>query len=455
VSAPSPSDTGRGERKRRSTGSTRWLAAAAAVAAAVIVIASFRWSEAIAGLWAERTAIAAAAVFALTYLVIAIGKLPGFYLDRAGAALLGGALMVGFGVLSLDHAVRAIDFDTIALLLGIMIVVGNLRLSGSFRLVANGIVARARHPLWLLAGVVATSGFFSAFLVNDAVCLALTPLVLDLALRLERDPLPYLLAVALASNVGSVATITGNPQNIMIGSFSQIPYIGFATALAPVAAIGLVLTFALLALLHPGEFLTRERLSGVAVAAHAHRPLALKATLVSLAMMAGFFAGASPARAALLAGAVLLVTRTVRSQKIYREIDWPLLLMFAGLFVVVAGFEKALLTPSLVAEIGHQHLAAMPVLAVVTALLSNIVSNVPAVLVLKPFVGALPDPHRAWLVVAMASTLAGNLTILGSVANLIVVERAQGRGIAIAFWRYFRVGAPLTVLTIAVGLCWL
>jgi Na+/H+ antiporter NhaD/arsenite permease-like protein len=431
-----------------------WIAVTAALVAAAAFLAR-REPRVITGLWADRITIAATAVFCLTYLVLALGKLPGFYLDRVGAALLGGALMVGLGVLPLDRALAAIDFDTIALLLGVMIVVGNLRLSGAFRWVANWVASRAHHPLQLLAAVVATSGLFSAFLVNDAICLALTPLVLDLVLRLRRDPVPYLLAVAMASNVGSVATITGNPQNILIGSVSQISYGAFATALAPVAAIGLVLTFALLALLNPAEFLTRGRLAGTAVPAHPYRPLVFKSTLVSLAMMTGFFAGMPPAKAGLLAGAVLLVTRAVRSEKIYREIDWPLLLMFAGLFVVVAGFEKAMLSPGLVAAIGRQHLADMPVLAAVTAVLSNIVSNVPAVLVLKPFVAALPDARRAWLVVAMAATLAGNLTMLGSVANLIVIERAAGRGIAITFWHYVRIGAPLTLLTIAAGLWWL
>ncbi len=172
-------------------------------------------------------------------------------------------------------------------------------------------------------------------------------------------------------------------------------------------------------------------------------------------MTAGFFAGLEPARLALVAGSLLLVTRAVRSRKIYREIDWPLLLMFIGLFIVVSGFEKAMLSPRIVAAIGRQHLDRMPVLAVATAVLSNLVSNVPAVLVLKPFVMALPDPRRAWLVAAMAATLAGNLTLLGSVANLIVVQRAAERGVGIGFWQYFRVGAPVTVLTILVGLWWL
>ncbi len=434
-----------------------WCAVVAASAAliAALSVAATRWPGTSAGIAQHPSRAAAMVIFAATYVVIAIGKLPGFYLDRAGAALLGASLMVGLGVLPLDAALRAIDFDTIALLLGMMIVVGNLRLAGFFRLVANWLVARARHPLLLLAAVVLTSGFFSAFLVNDTICLALTPLVLDLVVRVRRNPVPYLLAVAMASNVGSAATITGNPQNIMIGSFSHIPYGAFAAALSPVAAVGLVMTFALIALFHPSEFWTRERLRGAPAPAHAYRPLAIKAAVVTLAMMAGFFAGLGPAKLALVAGSVLLVTRAVRSEKIYREIDWPLLLMFAGLFIVVSGFEKALLSPQIIAAIGRQHLDHMPVLAAVTAVLSNLVSNVPAVLVLKPFVIALPDPRRAWLVAAMAATLAGNLTILGSVANLIVVQRAARRGVAIGFWQYFRVGAPLTVLTILVGLWWL
>jgi Na+/H+ antiporter NhaD/arsenite permease-like protein len=151
----------------------------------------------------------------------------------------------------------------------------------------------------------------------------------------------------------------------------------------------------------------------------------------------------------------MLLTRIVKSERIYREIDWPLLLMFAGLFVVVAGFETALLTPQTVTGVGRLHLDQVPILSLVTALLSNLVSNVPAVLVLRPFMGAAGDPGRAWLTVAMASTLAGNLTILGSVANLIVVQGARSKGITIGFWDYFRVGAPLTVLTILVGVCWL
>jgi Na+/H+ antiporter NhaD/arsenite permease-like protein len=397
----------------------------------------------------------AAAIFAGTYLVLAIGKLPGFRLDRAGAALLGASLMVAFGVLTPQAAFRAIDGGTLALLLGMMIVVANLKLSGFFRLATNRIALHARHPLLLLVAIVFASGFFSAFLVNDTICLALTPLVFDVATRLRRNPVPYLLAVAMASNCGSAATITGNPQDIVIGSLSRIPYESFAATLLPVALVGLLLTIVLIALFYPHEFWTRERIEAAPERAAYHRPLMIKSLVIAFALVILFFAGAEPAKMALLAGAVLLLTRIVKNTKFYFEIDWPLLLMFAGLFVVVAGFQKTILSPSAIAEVGRLHLERIPVLSMVTAILSNIVSNVPAVLVLRPFILALHDPKTAWLTVAMASTLAGNFTVLGSVANLIVAQKAAAKGVYIGFWDYFKVGAPLTVLTIVFGAWWL
>ena len=200
--------------------------------------------------------VAATAIFVTSYLALAIGKVPGLNIDRAGIALIGAGLMVASGALSLEDAYKAIDLDTITLLLGMMILVASLRLSGFFAISTTWIVEHAKKPLILLCAVTATSGIFSAFLVNDAICLVLAPLVLELTLRMGRKPIPYLLALALAmaSNVGSTATITGNPQNIMIGSFSHIPYMKFTLALAPVAPIGLVITVGLVALFHREEF---------------------------------------------------------------------------------------------------------------------------------------------------------------------------------------------------------
>jgi len=400
--------------------------------------------------------IAAAAIFVASYTALAIGKVPGLSIDRAGVALVGACLMVGCGAMPLPDAYKAVDFDTITLLLGMMIVVANLRLSGFFALINAWVARHAHGPLVLLAGIVAVSGVCSAFLVNDAICLVLAPLVAELAVGLRRNPLPYLLAVAMASNVGSTATITGNPQNMMIGSFSHIPYAAFAASLAPVAAVGLVLTVMLLVLLHRGEFRRGAgRLEPRAPRVRTNTALLWRSLAATAVLVVAFFAGQPPAKAAIIVGALLLLTRRVRSTRVYAEIDWSLLLMFTGLFIIVAGAERTLLTPAIVRDVSKLHLASVPVQSMVTALLSNLVSNVPAVLVLKPFIAALPDQATAWKTVAMASTLAGNFTILGSVANLIVVEQAARRGVGIGFWDYFRVGAPLTVLTIVLGTLWL
>ncbi len=399
--------------------------------------------------------IAAAAIFVASYAALAMGKIPGMAIDRAGVALVGAGLMVAAGALPLDAAYAAIDLDTITLLLGMMIVVANLRLSGFFAVSNTWVAARAGRPVVLLAAVIGVSGVFSAFLVNDAICLVLAPLVADLTKGARRDPVPYLLGVALASNVGSVATITGNPQNIMIGSLSRIPYATFAATLAPVALAGLVMTFVLLVLLFRREFLSGERWAPTPPVLRVNRILIARSLVATIAVIALFFAGQPPAKAAIIVGAMLLLTRRVRSTRVYAEIDWSLLLMFSGLFIIVAGAEKALLTPDLIATAGRLHLDHAWVLSGLTAVLSNLVSNVPAVLMLKPFVAALPDQTGAWLIVAMASTLAGNFTVLGSIANLIVIEKASRRGVTIGIWDHARVGMPLTVLTLLAGTWWL
>ena len=325
-------------------------------------------------------------IFLGTYLVLAIGRFPGLRIDRTGAAIIGASLMIGCNVLTFDEAVRAIDHPTLVLLFGMMIVVANLRLSGFFRMVSAWAVRHAHRPLTLLAAIVLVSGVFSAFFVNDTMCLVLTPLVLEVALTLRRNPLPYLLAVAMASNVGSVATITGNPQNMMIGSLSGIHYRQFTAALAPVAIIGLLLTFAVIALLFPKEFRGRQRVELGELRVRVNRVLLWKAAVVSLGMIVFFFWGWPVATVAIVAGALLLITRRVKPEKVYHEIDWSLLAMFAGLFIVVAGVEKTSLEQDLLAFASRFRLDRIAVLSTFSAVLSNIVSNVPAVLVFRPIV---------------------------------------------------------------------
>jgi len=390
-------------------------------------------------------------IFVATYAFIGIGEIPGLRIDRTGAALIGASLMVAFGIISLPEAYRAIDFDTILLLLSMMILVAYLRLSGFFQLVAKWTAKHAHSSITLLVAIVFLSGLPSAFLVNDAICLVLTPLVLAIVRPAKLDPVPYLLGVAMASNVGSAATITGNPQNILIGSLSQISYGSFAAALAPPAFIGLAVTVLLILLAFRSEFANRHTLEVSLRHVHVHWGMVAKALAVTLAILILFFAGKQPAKVAFVASSLLLLTRRVKPEKIYREIDWSLLLFFAGLFVVVGAFEKSVLSPDLLQRFRSLHLERVPVMSVVSGILSNIVSNVPAVLLLKPFVAHLPDARRAWLTLAMASTFAGNFTILGSVANLIVVERARQHGVHLGFWSYFKVGAPLTLITIFIG----
>jgi Na+/H+ antiporter NhaD/arsenite permease-like protein len=401
------------------------------------------------------TTFATATIFIVTYAGIALGRIPGLRLDRAGIALTGAALMMAVGAITPDEAYRAIDLDTLALLLGMMIVVAHLRLSGFFRLVTGWALTNAHSPLILLGIVTVTTGILSAFLVNDAVCLVMAPLVIEVTRSLKRNAIPYLLAVAMASNVGSTATITGNPQNMIIGAVSHIPYTVFAATLTPVAGAGLLVVVLLLAVLWWSEFHWSARLTAKPSPPRVHKPQLIKAVLVTLGVIIAFFVGVPVAKAAFLGGALLLITRAVKAHKVYREIDGSLLLMFVGLFVVVAAAEKILFTPEVVGAVQTLHLDNVYILTAVSAVLSNIISNVPAVLALKPFVQGLADQNRIWLVIAMSATLAGNLTLVGSVANLIVAERARAAGIPMSFWTYCCAGIPLTLITLAIGAWWL
>jgi Na+/H+ antiporter NhaD/arsenite permease-like protein len=395
--------------------------------------------------------IAAACIFLGTYLILALGRLPGFRVDRTGAAIIGASLMIAFNVLTLEEAYSSIDYNTIILLFGMMIVVANLRLSGFFAATSEWVVEHAHHPLTLLAAIILVSGIFSAFFVNDTMCLVLTPLVLEIVLALKRNPVPYLLAVAMASNIGSVATITGNPQNMMIGIFSGIPYRLFAAKLTPVAAVGLILTFVVIAFCYRKEFGRPDTVVVERRRIRVNRVLMWKSLAASGLMIVFFFAGWPIAKVAIVAGALLLITRRVKPEKIYHEIDFSLLALFVGLFIVIAGIEKTPFPSDALALVSGYGLDRPAVLSAVTAVLSNLASNVPAVLIFKPLVPHLSDPQGAWLILAMASTLAGNLTVLGSVANLIVIQKAR-RDAAITFWEYFRVGLPLTLVTIVIGI---
>jgi Na+/H+ antiporter NhaD/arsenite permease-like protein len=401
----------------------------------------------------EGRIFAAYFIFLASYFVFAVGKFPGLRIDRPGAAIIGAVAMAAFRIVAPDQALQFINFPTIVLLFSMMLIVANLHLVGFFEWSAELVLRRIRPPS-LLPAVVFTSGIFSAFFVNDIVCLVMVPFILSITRRLQLQPTRYLLALATASNIGSVATITGNPQNMLIGSFSGISYREFMWRLGPVALIGLFLDWLIIHLVY-------KRKPDVSVVAGQQIPLPAlelskltKPGIVVLGVVIGFFAGAPPAIVAALGAAVLLITRTLDPRKIYQQVDWGLLVFFVGLFLIVGGAENAGLVGKLLAVAAHWNLQHIAVFTVTTAVMSNIVSNVPAVMLLKSVVLDLPDQRAAWLTLAMATTLAGNLTITGSVANIIVVESARPE-VEIGFREYVRAGLPITVVTMLVGWAWL
>lgn len=394
---------------------------------------------------------AAYAVFLASYLVFALGKFPGMKIDRPGAAIIGAVLLVAFRVVHPAEALRFIDFSTLVLLFSMMLIVGNLHLVGFFEWIAELVIQRL-HPRHLLPTVIVTSGVLSAFFVNDIICLVMVPFVLTVTRRMRVPALPYLLAVATASNIGSVATITGNPQNMLIGSFSHIGYRDFLFHMGPVAAVGLLINWGVLHALYlraPGA----DTLVAEAVPAPLKTPQMRKTVAVMVLVVVGFFAGVPPAMISALGAAILLIERTLEPRRLYEQIDWGLLVFFIGLFLIVGGAENAGLTNRLVEVAARWNLQHAASFTIVTAALSNLLSNVPAVMLLKSLIPRFADPHTGWLILAMASTLSGNLTITGSVANIIVVERARPE-VAIGFREYFRAGLPVTVATLLFGWAW-
>jgi Na+/H+ antiporter NhaD/arsenite permease-like protein len=336
-----------------------------------------------------------------------------------------------------------------------MVIVAHLRLAGGLGALVEVAGAQVSRPATLLVLVVFASGVLSALFVNDTVCLVFTPLVLDLTAARGLRPLPFLLALATASNIGSAATITGNPQNILIGSLSAIPFGRFAAAIGPVSLAGLACDAALLYTVFRRDLAAAAPIRPAPRAPRPHRALLAKTLVVVACVLSGFLLVYDTAIVAAAGAAALLVTRRVRPRKVYAAIDWDLLVLFVGLFVIVGAGERAGFDRLLFAWLAPLGLHTVAGLSATAAVLSNAISNVPAVMLFTTVVPKLPDPETSWLALAMSSTLAGNLTVIGSIANLIVVEGARRRGVSIGFLQYAMVGIPVTLLTLAFGIWWL
>ena len=396
----------------------------------------------------------AAALLVFAYVALSVGRVPGLRSDRLAACLVAAVLAVALHVISLAEAQASIDAPTIGLLFGMMLLSASLEVSGAIALAGDWITRRARGPTTLLVVIALASAVLSALFINDVVCIAMTPLVLHVTERLERNPKPYLLALATASNIGSSATITGNPQNILIGSLSHVSYARFVATLAPVALIALVVDLAVIRLVFRGEFRAPLPAMRPVRRPRVYRRWVWKSSIVISLVVVAFVLGVPPVMAALLGASAMLVTRAVNPKRLYVRVDWTLLALFVALFVVVAGAERAGLASAALRVLRPLRPESVVGMTAIAAVLSNLVSNVPAVMVLKSVVPALPHVEKSWLTLAMASTLGGNLTLPGSIASIIVVERAKGT-VRISWWDFCKVGVPSALVSLAVGCAWL
>jgi Na+/H+ antiporter NhaD/arsenite permease-like protein len=391
-----------------------------------------------------------------TYVGIAIGFWPKLRSNRTTITLIGVGLLILFKQITLTDISGFLDINTLMLLFSMMVINANLRLAGFFKLIGVLLLRLTRKPRVFLAIEILIVGLLSAFFLNDTICIMFTPFLLELLLAMDRNPIPYLIALAAAANIGSTATITGNPQNMIIGVASGISFGKFSLALAPIAIFSLLFVWIVIRLFYKKEFAaTNYFVIPPTQTVRFYKPLLIKSLIIITGMFIAFLSGISVAIASFIAACLLLVTRRVKPEKIFKQIDWGILVFFAALFIVTGALEKNGVSAALMNVVhlsGHENVLN---LSIITVVLSNLVSNVPAVLLLRPFVTAMSNPTAGWLTLAAASTLAGNLTLLGSVANLIVAESAQRRNVKLGFWEYTRAGMIITALSLVVSTVWL
>ena len=399
------------------------------------------------------------AIFALTYVLIALRRLRVLPIGRSAGALLGATLMLVAGAISPEDAYRAVDHDTLVLLFGMMVITARLVDAGFFAAASDTLLRVTKTPRRLLAAVSLLSGLLSAFMVNDTVCLFLTPMVVAMGLRGGLPLGPLLMAVATSANIGSAATLVCNPQNMLVGSMSGLSFSTFLAHAGPAALVALLLNTALLDLYYGRRLAAAARsapgpTSAPEPPARARRRDLALPLLTLAAVIVAFFAGARLSVATLAAAAFLITAARRDAAATFARIDWPLLVFFAGLFVVVAALrDTGLVADAWAWAAPHLGLGDAPGLAGFTAFAavgSNVVSNVPMVLLTGPYLPLLGQPELGWVLLAFVTTLAGNLTLVGSVANIIVAEGAREHH-ELGFFEYLRFGAVSTLLGLAVG----
>ncbi|MYL82588.1 anion transporter [Desulfovibrio aerotolerans] len=391
--------------------------------------------------------------FLVVYAAMILGRLPGLALDRTGAAVLGALVLVATGTMDVTQAWAAADVPTLALLFGLMVISAQLRLGGFYTAVSRALIAAAATPAALLARIMAASAVLSAILANDIVCLAMTPILVEATLARGLNPVPYCLGLALAANIGSAATLIGNPQNMLIGQVARLSFGGYMLDVWPCVAASLVIAYAGTVWGFRGRFAGPTIRLAVPGPDYCVWQTGKGLFALACCMVVFVWGGLPRENVALGCAAVLLLSRRMASRDTLALVDWQLLLLFLGLFVVNREVAAVGLLDDLyrgVASLGFD-LGRPAVLFGLTAVLSNIVSNVPAVMLLLP---GHSDPQSA-TVLALSSTLAGNLLLPGSIANLIVADQAALLGVTLGFRQHARVAVPVTVATLVVSGVWL
>ena len=395
-------------------------------------------------------------IFVITFLGIIYTRLPKVNIDRSSAAFFGSIAMILFGVLTFEEAIRAIDFNTIALLLGMMIVIAVLEIDGFFTFIAEKTISLSKTRNQLLIIIIFVTGIASAFLVNDAVVLLFTPVIIQICRSAKLNAVPYLIAEILASNVGSTMTITGNPQNILIGMQSGIHYSKFLLHLLPISIIGMILIVIIIKLFFSKEFRNGSYLQFQGNDfSYNFKSMKISVPLFLL-IIAGFFLShsfeLSIPMIALVGASLILILGKIKPSKVIKEVDWVLLLFFAGLFIVVQGIEKVGVLDQFIENTPvSNNLEGLVSLHALSLVLSQIVSNVPYTILMLPILKSASS-DLLWLSLASAATLAGNATIIGAVANIIVIEVAKKYEIEIGFWQFFKVGIIITLITLLISI---
>ncbi len=397
-------------------------------------------------------------VFLIVYLGMILGSLPGLKVDRASVALGGAIVLLACGTMDQSQTLATIDFGTIGMLFGLMLVSVQFEMSGLYGVVSSTITRYQFSPPVLLALLITLVGVMSAFLTNDVVAVAMTPVVLTIVLQRGMNPLPFLLSIAMAANAGSVATIIGSPQNMLIAQRLNMSFMDYLTYAAVPALLALVVVWGVLVFFYRGHWLndsqdTVQSPSNDEITTNHWE--SLKGLLVlGFVLYAFVFTDWSRGLVAATAGVLLLFNGHFMSRKMLQRVDWNLLILFTGLFVVNGAFSLTGLPTRIVAFLGQWgvNLHDVDILFVLTAILSDLVSNVPTVMVLLPYTG---HDSLAGPMLALSSGLASNLVIVGSLANIIVVDAAGARGKPISFWAFARVGIPVTLTTLVIAFLWI